>query len=813
MTEDGRTIPLGGRRQPPPTVNPDAGDFAANRERRQQAQQDSASAPGRASNAGQDAVLARQLAEMEGATPLEARRRAQEQFRQTKELERSGAFRGKPQAPSAPSAPSAPETPSTTETIDRTRMAILPPEFNEDAMSVGPASTGATMGGDQPATGATPATGAAPAQGGMGTGPKIVGTRGGPMMQGAGGQMMEFVEDPITGYAIPSSNGMSPQEYSRSLDEKTRANVLEVLSSGSDRVSQEFQRIDEGMQAIDADPRLSPRQREMAKTQLRQQQDQLMWSAMGDPSSRMSSRSRQQQQETAQRERENRQSLAVQQQMERQRQQQTSRVYADAYKRAQTELQTDPYKVVPDSEIRARAQELFNQQMAASGMTQPPKTQAGGGLVPPQPPSGAPAGRGMPATQSGAPDSTAMQDVAIEPGSPMDFQQMPNGQLVGMIPNPDDPSQPIPMRAYNLNGRAVAVPSSQEEFDMLPPGSLYILEGAYQRGEMREPKRKEGEKVGLRGAAAEASDAQDFAIEQEFQKRAEPRLKATEEYQAQEAEYKNLRQEAEARAAKELNVPLGAGGQYAWQSLERTGVGERSAGIDAKGQWADAVNKQMVAVATERYGDGAKKAPAWVEKRGDEVISVGKPKAPGFAENAEALERQSAREDYFKKRGTTEFKVRNERLIDEARTGYTVTLRGGRPAVRVGAREYPGVRVREGGTQAVLPIVDPRGRDPVQVATEALALLTSNKPFAIDIGGQPVPFKLDRNDPRLKAMIEEPNKRLSLTGNQIGQNPGVKAAINYVNDVFGYLPQQSRKHILDRMLTNPNLGGYTLAAD
>jgi hypothetical protein len=115
--------------------------------------------------------------------------------------------------------------------------------------------------------------------------------------------------------------------------------------------------------------------------------------------------------------------------------------------------------------------------------------------------------------------------------------------------------------------------------------------------------------------------------------------------------------------------------------------------------------------------------------------------------------------------------------------------------------------------QAVLPIVDARGRDPVQVANDALSLLTSNKPFAIDIGGRPVPFKLDRNDPRLKAMIEEPNKRLSMTGNQIGQNPGVKAAINYVNDVFGYLPQQSRKHILDRMLTNPNLGGYTLAAD
>ena len=776
--------------QPAPQAAPmEGGDFARNRAR-QQAQRESVNTPGAISRAGQDAVEARKLAEMQGATPLEARRMAQEQFRQTKEMQRAGQFRGMPQAP-AP-------TPSMQQPTETTDPAL---------MATNPMSPGATMTDGQPMTNALPA------QGGMGAGPKIVGTRNGPMMQGAGGQMMPFVEDPITGYSLPSSNGMSPQEYSRSLDEKTRANVLEVLSSGSDRVSQEFQRIDQGMQAIDADPRLSSRQREMAKTQLRQQQDQLIWSAMGDPSARMSSRARQQQQETMERERADRQSLAVQQQMERQRQQQTARVYSDAYKRAQTELQKDPFTTVPDSEIRARAQELFNQQMAASGMAQPPRTQAGGGLAPPQPPSRAPAVGGMPAPQSGAPDSTAMQDVAIEPGSPIDFQQMPNGELVGMIPNPDDPSQPVPVRAYNLNGRAVAVPSSQAELDMLPPGSLYILQGAYQRGEMREPKRKEGDVPGLTGAAAETPDAQDFAIEQDFQKRAEPRIKATAEYQEQQAEYTNLRQEAEARAAQELNIPLGAGGQYAWQSLERTGVGERSAGIDAKGQWEDAVNKQMVAVATERYGDKDKKAPAWLEKRGDEIISVGRPKTPGFPENAESLERQSAREDYFKKRGTTEFRVRNERLINEARTGYTVSLRGGRPTVRVGTREYPGVRVREGGIQAVLPIVDARGRDPVQVANDALSLLTSNKPFAIDIGGRPVPFKLDRNDPRLKAMIEEPNKRLSLTGNQIGQNPGVKAAINYVNDVFGYLPQQSRKHILDRMLTNPNLGGYTLAAD
>lgn len=644
---------------------------------------------------------------------------------------------------------------------------------------------------------------------------QIVGTKDGPMMVGVDGQPMPFVEDPITGNSLPTSVGMSQEQYIRSLDEQTRSNVLDMLSSGSGVEAKRFQDIERQISVVNAAKNWTLRQKEEGRRRLRQEQDELMWSAMRDPSSKISSRAQQKKQEEMDRERENRASLAVQQQMERQRQQQTARIYADAYKRAQAELQTDPFKVVPDDQIRSRAQELFNQQMAASGMAKPQGAQAGGGLVPPQPQSGAPAVGATTAPQSGAPDSLEMGDVAIEPGSPIDFQQMPNGQLIGLIPNPDDPSSPVPVRAYNLNGRAVAVPSSQAELDMLPPGSLYILEGAYQRGEMREPKRKEGKVPGLTGAAADEPDAQEFAIEQEFQKRAEPRMKATAEYEEQQAEWNNLRQEAEARAAKELGIPLGSGGQYAWQSLGRTGTGERSAGIDAKGQWEDAVNKQMVAVATERYGEGAKKAPEWIKrsKLGDEIVMVNKPQAPQFPEDAEISERRSAREDYFRKRGTTEFRVRNERLINEARTGYTVTLRGGRPSVRVGAREYPGVRVREGGVQGVLPTIDPRGREPAQVANDALSLLTSGKPFAIDIGGRPVPFKLDRNDPRLKAMIEEPNKRISLTGNQIGSNSGVLAAKDYVNEVFGYLPQQARMHILDRMLTNPNLGGYTLARD
>jgi hypothetical protein len=62
-------------------------------------------------------------------------------------------------------------------------------------------------------------------------------------------------------------------------------------------------------------------------------------------------------------------------------------------------------------------------------------------------------------------------------------------------------------------------------------------------------------------------------------------------------------------------------------------------------------------------------------------------------------------------------------------------------------------------------------------------------------------------------MMEEPNKRIGLGSNTAGQNAGVKAATSYIDDVFGYLPLAARQEMLVRMLTSPNLGGFTLAAD
>jgi len=665
--------------------------------------------------------------------------------------------------------------------------------------------------------------------------------RVGSLVVGSAGAQMQFVEDPMNPQAgaLPVSAGMTQEEYVANISPQQRQSIRQMLIEQGGAAGKQLQKIDdareqmrssENMRNRDNTPRAYVGQEER---RLQQLEDSVIYGQMRDPDALVSARKRSAAEKQTAQEQADRQSIAVQERLERQRQQQTARVYADAYKRAQTELQTDPYRPVQDSQIRARAQELFNQQMAASGMATPAQGQAGGGFAPSQPPSGAPTAGAAPPSrvpQSGAPDSGMMGDIAIEPGSPIDFLQAPNGNLVALIPNEVDPANPIPMRAWNLNGRAIAVPSSPAELDMLPAGSLYILEGAYSRGEMREPKRKEGDVPAMSSVAKESPEEQEFAIQREAEKRAQPRLKAMQEYEEQQAEYTNMLQEAEARAAEELNIPLGAGGQYAWQSLEqrqqqrsadkkyaeaRAGI-KRSSDeleIDARGQWQDAVNKQMVALATERYPAGGKQPPEWISKLGDQIVSVGKPKAPSFGEDAAAQEMAQARRDYFAERGTTEFRVRNERLLNEAKTGYTVSIRGGRPSVRVGAREYPGVRVSEGGTQAVLPMVESRGVDPKQIAASAVALMTSGKPFAIDIGGRSVPFKFDRNDPRIKIMMEEPNKHIIIGDKMAGKNAGVKAATSYINDVFGYLPVAARQEMLMRMLTNPNLGGFSLASD
>jgi hypothetical protein len=160
-----------------------------------------------------------------------------------------------------------------------------------------------------------------------------------------------------------------------------------------------------------------------------------------------------------------------------------------------------------------------------------------------------------------------------------------------------------------------------------------------------------------------------------------------------------------------------------------------------------------------------------------------------------------------------------ERLLQEARRATTAIQidNAGRATVNVNGRRYPSMNVKVGGTSARLPAAVMRqGQTPEAVAKDALALLISGKPFAtIDKSGRTIPFKFDQNHPMLKIMREYRDKMGGDISAQSGagqRNPGAMAAIAYVNEVFGYLPTQSKKFILDNLLTNKrlgnNFGGY-----
>jgi hypothetical protein len=219
--------------------------------------------------------------------------------------------------------------------------------------------------------------------------------------------------------------------------------------------------------------------------------------------------------------------------------------------------------------------------------------------------------------------------------------------------------------------------------------------------------------------------------------------------------------------------------------------------------------------------------PDWIVRGqgGGGIAMVDQPKAPaGYDANRDYTKPgeedvAEAERQYYGAKGTTKEQVMQERLLQEARqaTGSIQIDNTGRATVNVNGRRYPAMTVKVGGTSARLPAAMMRqGQTPEAVAKDALALLTSGKPFAtVDKSGRTIPFKFDQNHPMLKVMREYRDKMGGDISAQSGvgqRNPGAMAAFAYVNEVFGYLPTQSRKFILDNLLTNKrlgnNFGGY-----
>ena len=650
---------------------------------------------------------------------------------------------------------------------------------------------------------------------------EIVGTFEGPQMQGTSGASMPVVVDPVTGAALPASDRFSQKEYTENLSPRTRGQLLETLSAGDDAVGQSLKKMASDSQQIDADPKMSPAQKMQAKQQLKNSQDQMIWSAMRDPTQLIATRRREQAAIERGDAQEQRQGQAAQERQAMLIQRRNTQLYQQAYKMAESKLSSDPFRSASPEEINSAALQIYLQ----SGGTMPGQDQSSNTGSSRGAPSGtavAPGGMTNTAPKSGGTDS-----ISIDPQSPLDFQVTKSGSLVAMTPDGQ------PMRAMNFNGRAVAVPRDQAEVDLLPPGSLYVLEGEVRRGKMKEPIRKEGEVGGMSATGKEDPDKQEFDIASSVSTAGTKKSEKLAKVRAEYAEYDTLLQDAKRMAGEKLTAQSGK--QAATETGEpiegnitpRTTKGSRQ--LDGRGVWNEEVQLALVELATAKYGDKEKLPPSWVKRSGSKITGVDAPVGPeGFDPKSDAAndanlseqEQAQVRQDYFGSKGTTESEVYMERLLDESKksVGAVTFDRSGKQSVTVAGRTYPAVSVKVGNTSGRLPTAAMQpGKTEEDVARDALLLMISGKPFAIDVQGKMVPFKFDAKDPYFKAFAlakTVESGEISALQGAANKSLGAKAAFNFVNQVFGNLPVKSRKYILDNILTNQqlgkNFGGYSL---
>ena len=650
---------------------------------------------------------------------------------------------------------------------------------------------------------------------------EIVGTFEGPAMQGTSGASMPVVVDPVTGAALPASDRFSQKEYTENLSPRTRGQLLETLSAGDDAVGQSLKKMASDGQQIDADPKMSPAQKMQAKQQLKNSQDQMIWSAMRDPTQLIATRRREQAAIERGDAQEQRQGQAAQERQAMLIQRRNTQLYQQAYKTAESRLSSDPFRSASPEEINSAALQIYLQ----SGGTMPGQDQSNDtGFSMSAPPGTAVAPGGMTNT---APKSGATDSISIDPQSPLDFQVTKSGSIVAMTPDGQ------PMRAMNFNGRAVAVPKNQAEIDLLPAGSLYVLEGEVRRGKMKEPIRKEGEVGGMSETGKEDPDKQEFDIASSVTAAGTKKSAKLAKVRAENDEYETLLQDAKRVAGEKLTAESGK--QAATETGEpilgnitpRTTKGSKQ--LNEQGVWDAEVQTALVELAGAKYGDKEKLPPSWVKRSGSKITGVDAPVGPeGFDPKSDAAndanlseqEQEQVRQDYFGSKGTTESEVYMERLLDESKksVGAVTFDRSGKQSVTVAGRTYPAVSVKVGKTSGRLPTAAMQtGKTEEDVARDALSLMISGKPFAIDVQGKMVPFKFDAKDPYFKAFAlakTVESGEISATQGAANKSLGAKAAFNFVNQVFGNLPVKSRKYILDNILTNQqlgkNFGGYSL---
>ena len=669
----------------------------------------------------------------------------------------------------------------------------------------------------------------------------------GSVVVGAAGAQMPYVQDPMSpqGEALPVSSGMTRDQYMSNISPGQRQGIRQMLIDAGGKPAEQLKKLEEqrsdlrNLQIVrnrDSSPRsyVGPEEQ-----RLQQQEDDLIWGAMRDPSNLIAGRQRQAIQQ--QREAEQGQRAS---QVERERALAEQQKYnAALWKRAESEVDAAITKNGFDNPSEnERLQRIYRKFAEAGGQEQ---ALTGGAQVGAGPGAGMAQPPAMGPSQSGAPDFSQQELIVAQPAD-VDFEMTQDGKYLARLPDNQI------MKAIPLNGELLVVPNNRVEQEMLPPGTRYILPGHAARNEVDKIQTKEGETGGPSAASKVAPEVEAKAIETKAAGKAKERAATVGQYRTQLDEYNRLMVDARRRAVEMFNQKYGTTTNSQLLKVDTAGNPnfdstalrdrfnmDSMKNIDPRGAYEAEIKAAMMESVKARYQDG--KIPAWVDRVGTEITGVSEPQPPkGYQRTLyervlggdldakstfsalpiEEQERQrgtyeaqapeegqfgpqdvmAARQEYFQGLGAQPEMVMAERLLGEASKVWRApVMRGGKRTLTFQNRPIDAVNVRIGGVSATLP-------KPAN-AEQAVGLMLSGRPFAIEQDGMVLPFKMDRSDPMVQAIYNEPNKSISSVKGAAQSNRGAVAARDLVDQSFGYLPQNVRNTIIQALLAH---AGYNL---
>jgi len=272
----------------------------------------------------------------------------------------------------------------------------------------------------------------------------VVATPTGMKWVGADGAHYDYVDHPVTGEAIPSSDGCTPEQFSASLTPQARAGLMEIVQDKGGAAGKRIAEIEQVRQRIANAQTMRPAEREREDARLRQEQDRLLWGMAQQRNLAPAIRSVAQDHEREMRDFEarNKNDIAAASRLEEQQRKARQQQWERARKESERTLRAHygPYRSPTPAEIDALA--------AQSIMSQ-------GGEVPQD--------MAQPDEQQAAPEQAS-----VHPDDPLEYG--PDGQTAV---DPDGNE----VEAAVFQGQHVAVVRSPQQAWQLPPGTNYVMPG------------------------------------------------------------------------------------------------------------------------------------------------------------------------------------------------------------------------------------------------------------------------------------------------------------------------------------------------